>query len=440
MPLKLFLISSLVICVLSPFSAFGQKPDAYININEPSLRKIPLATPYFKAITGDATENRLSTESSDFMAKTLSFTGYFKIINREAFLENPRSKGIIAPNINFRNWTTIGAELLITGGVYYNAGVVEMELRLFDTFTGKLLIGKRYKSHADDQRRMILKFCNEVILKLTGQPGIFGSRIAFVSTVSGKKEIFVCEFDGHAPRQITRDKNIALSPAWSSDGRWLAYTSYARGKPDIYIKNLKQRRGAVISKRGTNATPAWMPGRFELAASLTFSGDPEIYLLTGNGKIIKKLTNKWGIDISPSWSPDGKKIAFVSNRSGSPQIYIKDIATGRTERLTYEGRYNTTPSWSPRGDYIAYTGSQNGVFDIYVIGVDGSLALQLTQDAGQNEAPTWSPDGSLIAFSSTREGPSRIYVMTASGTDQRRLLTLPGEQTNPKWSQRIGSN
>jgi TolB protein len=405
----------------------------YIDITQPFIRKIPIAIPVFKKIYPDDATERLSRTGSDLLAETLDFTGYFKILDRAVFLVDMQTVTALA-NVNFHNWTSIGAELLVTGGVLVQDDRVEMELRCYDTFKERLLVGKRYKGLIKDQRKIIRRFCSEIIFFLTGNRGIFNSEIAFVSNGTGNKEIYICEFDGYSPRQVTHLNSITLSPAWSSDGKWLAYTSYAKGNPDLYIKNLREKRGTVISKKGINITPAWVPNQFALAASLSFSGDPEIYLLTGTGKIINKLTNKKGIDLSPTWSPDGKHMAFVSKRAGTPQIYIKNTATREERRLTFQGRYNTQPSWSPKGDKVAYSGMEAGRNNIFVIGSDGQNPVQLTHDSGDNEAPSWSPDGSLIVFSSTREGPSRIYVMTAYGTDQRRLLALQGEQTEPDWS------
>ena len=412
----------------------------YIDISKPFLRKIPLAVPQFKNATGELKEKQLSGMASHFLSDSLDFTGYFKLLDQGAFLFDPQTDGIITPSINFENWKVVGAELLITGRYELTGGKIKIELRLFDTFKARNILGKRYSGNVEDQRSIILRFCSEVIQHLTGSGGVFDSKLAFISTSSGNKEIYTCEFDGYRPRQLTFNKAITLSPAWSTDGNWMAYTSYKRDKPDLYIKNLTNEHENSIARQGINITPDWVPGKFELAATLSFSGDPEIYLLTGEGKIIKRLTRKSGNDISPSWSPDGKKFTFVSNRAGSPQIYIKDITNGEVRRLTFKGRYNTQPSWSPRGDKIAYTSMLDGWHNIVVIGLDGEDAVQLTYDSRDNEAASWSPDGSLIAFSSTREGPSRIYVMTAYGTDQRRLLVITGEQTNPKWSRSHTNN
>lgn len=409
----------------------------YINISNPFLKKIPIAVPVFKALGESAAETIAVQSAADLLSQTLAYTGYFKIIDRAAFLVDPRQPPIDIPDIVFRNWTVIGAELLITGGIWIRNHMVEMELRLFDTVKASLIVGKRYKGSDKDQRRMIQRFAGDVIFALTGDPGVFDSKIAFISSGTGNKEIYTCDFDGHQPRQVTHTNHITLSPAWSWDGKWMAYTDYSRGNPDLYIMHLEDKKATVVSEKGLNIAPGWIPNQFALAATFSFEGDPEIYMLTGSGKIIKRLTKSWGIDVSPSWSPDGKKMAFVSNRSGSPQIYIMDLYTERTERLTFEGGYNTNPNWSPRGDRIAYVGLKDGRFNIYVITIDGQNLVQLTQDAGDNETPSWSPDGNLIVFSSTREGTSRIYVMTAYGTDQRRLLTLPGEQTAPSWSPRM---
>ncbi len=426
-----------ILCLISFLLTDVWAATEYIDINNPFYRKIPIAVPNFKIQTDDVNTRQSSVKASQLLADTLKFTGFFKILNPAGFLENPQKTGIIPPFIQFKNWTAVGAELLITGGLTLGDDIMEIELRLYDTFKGRLVVGKRYRGLIKDQRKIIRRFCNEVIYALTGKQGIFTSKIGFVSTGTGNKEIYTSDFDGFNIKQITRNKSITLSPAWSSDGKWFAYTSYARGKPDLYIKNIKGKRGTVVSKKGLNITPAWVPGKSNLAATLSFSGDQEIYLLTETGKIIKRLTHSRGIDVSPAWSPDGKKMAFVSKRSGTPQIYVKYMDSGRVERVTFYGRYNTQPAWSPNGDRIAYSAMEKGKTNIFTVKAKGKDPIQLTYRSGDNETPTWSPDGNLIAFSTTREGPSRIYVMTAFGTDKRRLLTLPGEQTNPKWSPRL---
>lgn len=430
--LILLLFITLVACLNRPCRA-----RVYIDINAPYLRKIPTAIPIFKDMTAGQDQTQLADMLAGLLTEAVNFTGFFKMLDRESFLEDPQKTGLMQHTINFKNWTDIGAEFLIKGGFEYKGDVLKVELRLFDTFGGRLIVGRRYTGQLKDHRRMIHRFCDEVILRLTGHPGIFSTQIAFVSTTTGSKEIYIADFDGYNPTQFTRTATITLFPAWSSDGRWLAYTDYRHGRPELFIRNIKEQRGTVVGFEGSSITPAWAPGKFALAVALSYEGNPAIYLLSGNGKVMRKLTHHWDIDVAPTWSPDGKELAFVSNRSGSPQIYIKNVEGGNVRRLTYEGNYNTSPWWSPRGNYIAYVGLKNSRLDIYLIGIDGGDPIQLTRDSGNNESPTWSPDGTLIAFSSTREGPSRIYVMNANGMDQRRLLLLGGEQTSPSWSPRL---
>lgn len=409
----------------------------YIDLTNPFLRKVPIAVPVFKALTPSETEQQLTAPVADQVVEMLSFTGYFKSLDRIGFLYDPRSGGITRTELNFGNWTTVGAELLVTGGVSVQGDVLELELRLFDTFKAEMMVGKRYRGGIADQRTMVRRFCSEVIQVLTGHPGVFDSRIAFVSTVAGNKEIFACDFDGTNVRQITRNGSISNFPDWSSDGRYLAYTSFRNGPSQIVIRNLQNDAETTLNYKGVQIKPAWVPRRFEMAATLSFTGDQEIYLLTGDGKMIKRVTNHAGINVEPTWSPDGKMMAFVSNRAGTPQIFVLEIESQRMHRLTYQGRYNTQPSWSPKGDRIAYSSMDDGRFNINVIDIDGNDPIRLTHNQGDNEAPSWSPDGSLIVFSSTRTGRSQLHVMTAFGTDQRRLLVMDGEQSHPNWSPNI---
>jgi len=406
----------------------------YIKISDPFLNKIPVAVPVFKCLSEASAGKAISVTASDLVSGFLMFTGYFNMIDREAFLEDLQVKGITGPQINFDNWTDISAELLITGGITINDEHLQIEFRLFDTFKSELLFGKRYKGRQDDLRKIVLRFCSEMVYRLTGKRGVYESMIAFVSTTAGNKEIFTCEFDGYDVKQATHTNSLTLFPAWSPDGSSIAYTSYNNDQSEIFIKYLRDGTEKRISFTGMNITPVWMPGKKQMGATLSFEGDEEIYLLTESGKIDKRLTKNWGIDVSPAFSPDGKKMAFVSNRFGSPQIFIQHLDTGIAKRLTYEGKYNTQPDWSPTGDRIVYSGMENGQSNIFVINTDGRDLKQLTLDAGSNESPSWSPDGSLIVFSSSRTGKSRIFVMTASGTDQRVLLKLSGEQTDPTWS------
>jgi len=438
MKIKRFLNIIIIACFLlisvcfTP--GFSHAEYDYIKISDPFLNKIPVAIPEFVGQSGNPAETDAGVKLSDLTSETLAFTGYFKMIDRGAFLEDLRTKGITASQISFKNWTDIGTELLITGGLTLEGDVLMVEFRLFDAYKGELIFGKRYKGRLDDQRAIVHRFCSEMMFRLTGKRGLFDSKIAFVSTTTGSKEVFISEFDGYGAKQATQSKSLTLFPSWSPDGASIAYTSYKKGQPDIYIKRLNDQSEKRISFAGINITPVFVPGTAQLAATLSFEGDQELYLLTQGGKIAKRLTRSWNIDVHPTFSPDGQRMAFVSKRFGNPQVFVQDINSGSARRLTYEGKYNTQPNWSPAGDRIAFSSMSGGRCDIFAINPDGGGLTQLTHGAGSNESPAWSPDGSMIAFSSNRLGRARIFVMTASGTDQRVLVELPGEQTSPAWS------
>lgn len=404
----------------------------YIDVNPSTNKKIPLAVAGIEAMAGDSDSSGNAGNVRKLLGDTLAFTGYFDVMAFSQIGDEPG--GLDEGSVNFAKWTGAGAELMVSGGVKMSGGQIQMDLVLFDTFKGQRLIAKRYTGSPDMSRKMVRRFCSEIMRLLTNKAGFFDSSIAFVSRVKGNKEIFTCDFDGYNIRQETRENSISVSPSWSSDGQRLVYTSYRTGQPSLHIKSIGQAKSIVAKPSRLNISPVWLPGQHLLAATLASGDDQDIYLLTGEGKIIKKLTDNIGIDVSPTFSPDGKKMAFVSSRAGTPQIYVKDVDGGNTVRITYEGKYNTNPSWSPDGSKIAFSAARGGAHNVCVINPDGSGFMALTTSEGNNETPSWAPDGSLIAFSSTREGASRIYVMTAYGTDQRRLLTMGGEQSEPRWS------
>ena len=224
------------------------------------------------------------------------------------------------------------------------------------------------------------------------------------------------------------------------------FTSYAGGRPDLYLAGINGGPWKAISRqKGLNTGATLSPGKVQiggttyprlLALSLSKDGNSEIYLLKPGGAIVARLTNHWGIDSSPTWSPDGKKVAFVSNRGGSPQIYTITLTTKTLRRMTFQGNYNQTPAWSPRGDLIAFTGrDERNVFDLFTVDAQTQKVTRLTQSQGHNEEPSWAPNGRLIVFTSTRAGQGpRLYVMREDGRHHRLLNTKLGEATTPRWS------
>ncbi len=405
----------------------------YIDINAPSIRKFNIAIPDFKNLDKKKKHPELSTRLPGVISNDLALSGYFSPMDKEAFLQE-KDTPLRLENIHFKDWSVIGAELLLTGGFTSVGQSLEIEIRLFDVFWGRQILGKRVLGDIRDYRFLMHRVGNEIIRELTGQEGIFLTRLAFVGNASGHKEIYVSDYDGHNVRQITKDNSIALLPRWSPDGIKIMYNSYKDGGPMLYMKDISTGTVKRISSRsGLNIGACWSPDGKKVALTLSRKGNPDIFTIDLNGKITNQLTSHWSIDVSPSFSPDGNRIAFVSNRSGSPQIYVQDLNSGREERLTFEGKYITSPSWSSR-NRIAFVSMDEGHFNLYAMNPDGGRLLRLTENQGNNEDPCWSPDGRYIVFSSNRTGRYHLYIMTANGQNQTRITFNRGDQTAPSWA------
>ncbi len=430
-----FLFGWLFACALLFFYLEGVTfARIYIDVNSPSVPKFNIAIPDFKNLGDDNKRPALSTELSGVVSNDLDLSGYFNPLDKAAFLEG-KDGPLKGKDINFKDWSVIGAELLLRGGYVCVGDRLEVEIRLFDVFRGRQILGKRALGKLDEYRHLMHRLSNEIILRLTGHEGIFLTRLAFVGTATGQREIYACDYDGHNVRPLTRDKSIALLPRWSPDGKKIVYNSYRKKNsgPMLYLRNLVTGAFKRLSGRsGLNIGACWAPDGKELALTMSHGGNPDIFTINLEGKILKQLVKHWGIDVSPAFSPDGSRLAFVSNRSGSPQIYLLEISSGRVDRLTYEGKYNTSPAWSSL-NRIVFVGKTSGNFDIFTMEPDSGRTKRLTTGAGNNEDPCWSPDGRYIAFSSNRAGQYHIYMMNANGRTQRRVTFQKGKQTSPSW-------
>jgi TolB protein len=432
---KIFVLAVLFLAV-QPRSA---SPQVVGEIVGQGGQKFPIAVSPLKNLGAGADSRKLSEGIADAMVHDLDLSGWFKVLDRSAYIENPQQSGITLGTFDFQNWSTLGAEGLVKGGFSVQGDEITVEVRLFDVYQNKERIGKRYTGAVKDYRRIAHKFVDEIINQFTGTPGIFNTRIAYVSTSGDRfKEIHVSHLDGSEKFQVTNNRTINLSPSWTPDGRSILYSSFKDRNQALYMFELSTGKEIKFSPRagrylGGKASP---DGQY-IAATLETAGNTNLYLLDQSGNVVRRLTEDPGIEVSPSWSPDGKQLVFVSDRSGSPQLYIMDLGSGKTRRLTYTGSYNTSPEWSPKGDKIAYTGRVGRRFAVFTISADGGEPRKLTSESSDSEDPAWAPDGRFIAFSSNRAGKYHLYVMQATGDNQRRLTGSGGDDTKPSWSPRL---
>jgi TolB protein len=375
---------------------------------------------------------RVAGEIEEVMKLDLNLAGCFRVTSD---LQKVDSGGIEAGEFDFRPWRSAGAALLLKSGYIVDGDKVLTDFRLYDVSAGKQLWSAVYTGKRRFVREMAHAFSDDTMRVVTGEEGPFTGKIAFVSTRTGNKEVYMMDYDGFNVTEITRNGSINLNPAFSPDRQNIIYTSYRSGNPDLYIRRIFSGKEAPISSRtGLNITGAWAPHGDRIALAMSKDGNTQIYLIDRKGREISRLTNDDAIDISPSWSPDGSHIAFVSDREGTPQIYIMNADGTDIKMVTKSGDYNVGPSWSPKGDRILYSRMESGGFQIYSIKPDGSGDTRLTTE-GRNEYPHWSPDGRFITFTSNRDGKESIYVMRGDGTSQIKVSRGKGGDSQPVWSQ-----
>ncbi len=399
----------------------------------------PVAVPALCFAEKASGEEDPEKQLAELIAKNLDFSGLFKVINPASFVETS-SRCLGPEETAYSDWSVIGAEGLIRGEIKrtgFTGGNYEAKLYLLDVSQQKAVFGKRYEFESRDIKRVANRFTNEVIRFFTGQPGMFGSKIAYISKIGRFKELFLMDFDGSNQRQLTYDKGLVVSPSWSPTADKIIYTSYATRTPELYYISPEGGSASQLTSRdGLELGAEFSPDGRSILASASLAGLTNIVQMDLRGKVTRQLTKSGAIDVSPSWSPDGKNVAFCSNRSGGPQIYtmsLDDIS--RPKRISFtNSKYCTSPSWSPRGDKIAFVCRSAGN-QIFVSDPSGQQLVQITF-RGNNEDPNWSPDGRYLVFSSDlgRGGARNVVVFSILSGTSRQITFAKSENSQPAWS------
>ncbi len=433
--------------------------QVYIKAGDAQVKKSNLAFPFFNN-TGSNTTGAATTAASEVYTtakKNLELSTYFQLMSNDAYLEDP-AKTSLKPvpedkfGFKFEPLKTIGAEFLIRTGFSVVAKELLVEMYLYHVGENRLIVGKRYKGNTGQSIQIGHTLSNDIIEALTGKRPPFMSKIvaAFDSGKGSSKEIASLSWDGTGFEQLTTHKSVALSPAWSPDGKKIAYSAFTKfvGKPGaraaLYILDLKTNKRVLTSYRpGMNSGAVFAKDGQSIYLSMTLgSGSADIYKIDLQGEIIKRLTSgpAGAINVEPSLSPDGNKIVFSSERGGRPMLYIMNSDGSDVKRVTFKGKFNSSPSWSPDGNKIAFAGMDENNFDIFIMDTDGSSLKRITSakkasgKSSNNEDPSFSSDGRYLVYTSDRTGQNQIYISSLDGQEERRVTQDSKNYYRPKWS------
>ncbi|MGQ0694472.1 MAG: Tol-Pal system beta propeller repeat protein TolB [Nitrospiraceae bacterium] len=417
--------------------------DVFLEATRPDFQKIPLGVAGIENSGGaNSLEGRIQLGSriEEVLKADLRRSLVFSLVDLPSVGIKVSNLGK-APDPVFKQAADQGVSVIVWGMAGMRNGDkdpdVTMDGYVYDAGSDELVGGKRYAGSPSVVRLMAHRFADELVFRYTGEPGIARTKIAYVSEQESARELFVMDYDGHEPRQLTADGFLNLMPRWSPDRRFLVFTAYRnRNTQDIDMIELATgKRWTLVSWGGLNITPALSPDGNFLAFASSHEGNSELYRLDTRTKAVQRLTVHAAGDLSPSWSPSGRELAYTSDRSGGPQIFLMSMDGSNVRRLTFQEDYNAAPAWSPRGNWIAYVcRTPKKDYKLCLITPDGQKRVQLTTGPGIDDSPSWSPDGRHIVFSSTADGKSHIYMINADGRDLERITFTGTHNSAPAWS------
>jgi TolB protein len=396
-----------------------------IEIVGSGATQFPIAVVSFRA------EESLAQRISPVVAADLARSGLFRLIDAGGMNPVPHEPA----QLNYEQWRARGADAVVIGSVSrLPDGRYDVRFRLMDTVKQVQLAGYVYFARTDNLRLVAHKIADLIYEKLTGETGVFATRITYVVKRGSGFELQVADADGYNAQTVLASKEPIISPAWAPGGLQLAYVSFEQKKPIVYVQSLTTgKRHAVARHWGSNSAPAWSPDGKRLAVVLTKDGGSQIYLINAaDGSGVKRLTYTSAIDTEPNFSPDGHHLLFTSDRSGGPQIYRMAVAGGPAQRLTFEGTYNVTPRHSPDGKSFTFIQRSGTRFHVAVQDF-ATRQVQVLTDGSLDESPTFAPNGKLILYAT---GVGRRGVLSAVSSDGRikqRLTADAGDVREPAW-------
>ncbi|MGB5604142.1 MAG: Tol-Pal system beta propeller repeat protein TolB [Gammaproteobacteria bacterium] len=412
---------------------FSQTANAVlkIDITEGIEGATPIAVIPFK---WNGASKLVDADISEIVSSDLARSGKFSPAPAAELLARPQR----AEDIHFKTWRVAGIDHLVIGAVNMKPdGQFRVEFRLFNVYRGEQVLGYSFNATRATLRAIAHQISDLIFEELTGLPGAFNSRIAYVTSSGNpvKYRLQVADTDGYNPQTLLTSKEPIMSPVWSPDGSRVVYVSFETGLSAIYIHNIHTgEREKVASYEGINSAPSWSPDGKTLAMTLSKEGNPDIYILSLKSGTLRRLTRHWAIDTEPAWMPDSQSLVFTSSRSGKPQLYQLSLDKGsRPRRLTFDGNYNANASVSADGKVVAYVHGANNSYKIAVLYLDTRI-MQILTDGPLDESPDFAPNGTMVLYASQEKGKAILAAVSTDGRQKQRLALSDGEVREPSWA------
>jgi TolB protein len=416
------MIKRYLFCLWTIFLCIPGFAQFRVEVSGVGMTQLPIAVAAFRG--QDSTPQKISSIIQADLERSGQFRGVDSV--GSSFDETSR------PDIAL--WRQKGADSLVFGSVTRLAdGRYDVRFRLWDVVRGQDLGGQSYPVTAADLRLAAHRIADFVYEKLTGDKGVFSTRISYVTKGAQRHQLWVADADGENSQSALASPEPIISPAWSPSGGQLAYVSFESRKPVVYVHDVATgKRRLIANFRGSNSAPAWSPDGRSIALTLSKDSGSQLYTIDANGGEPRRLTQSGSIDTEPVYTPDGKSIYFVSDRGGAPQIYKMPSAGGSAERVTFTGNYNISPVISPDGRWMAYISRMGGAFKLHVMDLSAGTATAIT-DTAMDESPSFAANSRLIVYATQSQGREALMTTTLDGKVKARLNGQIGDIREPDW-------
>ena len=411
--------------ILFSFISFNVFAIETIEISGGGTKQINIAVMPYKETAADKTNSLMH----QIIAADLYRSGFFRPLDVDGLINKPS----LLSEINYPEMTAIEAQVMTLGQIEVSNNRMKVNWFLVDINKKTILTTMEFSGPASQYRAIAHKISDTIYEKITGIPGVFSTRISYISKNKGRYSLNVADADGFNAQSVVGSPQPLISARWSPDGTKFAYVSFEKKKPIIYIQSLITGQRTVLANfKGNNSSPAWSPDGKRLAIVLTYNANSQIYLIDPDGSNLKPLIQSAHIDTEPVWSPDGKFIYFTSDRGGRPQIYKVPSSGGEPQRISFEGNQNLNPNISPDGKMLTYVMQDEGRFRVVLHDLQSGQITKIT-DGPFDEAPKFAPNGHVVLYAHKINGSGELSTVSIDGVVRQSFNIHADDIREPAW-------